>query len=1538
MAEDSIGTAWPTAIKRKISIVGQVVHTRRKSIVSESPIELSQSPESGGPSRSLQGCPLSPLTRVALVIPDDWKRDGDDGFSDAMPSSDEEISEEEEGGVPGGVLVDFLQRGCSIRKKRAGSQHSPTNKARFNEQPSLQGRCKSRNLQDALAEHYSVAQKLIGQHSTLDPNDFHEALERINYERLFSTIMEDFIRFWKVNGAAEWKVNPRTLLRQRAFEIAKYLNQAKCLYCEINQQLLVQSVRRFVETNQTKENAQERYGRTQQVWSQLHEGARKVEVPAVKAPFKDDLRRRLFGEQDKGLRPKSAGSVARCLSNIRSRPQSAAASDSGGCEMRKENSLLQDLDWKRRSCRSKASVGSWDWAHGSSLHSQKISRHARPARLTQYVIPAKEEECQYNEHWSVSLFDADDDELKKVAADFEDTSLECGPVGKIFLSQSIMSIADRPANRDPSESPTSWNSKINKCSSLPNLRSLSTTTAFSNHVLRGKQVVGKRPNSSSSSRREKHCSQLQLPVASAVSVPWQSRSPAPVLRMEDTSCKQYLRACLQNNTIPRPYPFITGHSLKLNAAGHVLSDKDLLDMTVALEGMHLEDIDLSDNTSLTEKSLLKFLSALSDGPTSSSLLRLSLKRCSHASKYSVLTKIIDLVGDDAGVQNLQHLDLTHVLMGLRCHLPFAKAVRDHQHLTSLNLSNTGLGINQGPEAKEFIYNLLGSQSVKVLDLGWNSMTQDFFSQIGERHIEMQKLRRLSLSNCTTAPARAQEATSIGYFLQHLARDAVLEFLDISLNHIDFRSALVLEDAVMNCKKLTEINVAHNPLGVVGMRSFLRLLCRDSSGLMSFQCHDSSSGLTKDERDGLQTFRASDPGGRYCLELDRPYHRAMLRMLYKTCDMFAVPIAEAFSHIAYSLPRWVHGEKDDRGIWIVPTEGKLNVTFSIDQAMQKQMQGVPPDDFDKYLQKYFGLMKIVPSFRKVIPLFAQWQSLRGSNVEQIVMLDAMAKDFSLSYAQIHQMTKCDLAKDVIIQRLFACVEGGDAPRYLTLGLNSKLSGFTRCMRHMSSLLAFNVHNPNGHYKLNLSQHSDHAVAERLLLLDRWESSLCQGKGLYDTTQRGNWSVIRNETYSNENINIRGMVDWHLPEYDILEFDYSSHRRPPATAIALDDITHSNIMLAIQQAASSTQGQITALRMSSHVIFLSAKQVRLLFGAYKDQSSYVELIVIFITRIMDIYNEKVFRVRIEDEALLDQMRRRIGHVALWPFIQPEQSHFFLNFCEREHRIVANMLVILSGKEDTRNLHNPKLCNGKGEQVILTSGVPRGWEKLGDIPTEGTLSVSYGCAPENKSLPRRKQLLETYGHWSVFIEPKDVMWWASLKDVPADVLAFLEFLIPRYEKMEMAFKAIDGHDGNGQIMLREFEDVVRAGGSLGCKKFQEPKHLEMERIRSVFRWLDPSGEGQVSIDEFMIFDQMLNEVTLSIEEFVEFCVRTFGSALEDAYQFLDGDGSGEIDRDEWQSACTQIGYLGPVDAIFNFCDKDEEGSISLDEFLNLEKFKKK
>lgn len=182
----------------------------------------------------------------------------------------------------------------------------------------------------------------------------------------------------------------------------------------------------------------------------------------------------------------------------------------------------------------------------------------------------------------------------------------------------------------------------------------------------------------------------------------------------------------------------------------------------------------------------------------------------------------------------------------------------------------------------------------------------------------------------------------------------------------------------------------------------------------------------------------------------------------------------------------------------------------------------------------------------------------------------------------------------------------------------------------------------------------------------------------------------------------------------------------------------------------------------------------------------------------------------------------------------------------------------------------------------------------------------------------------------EAHEVMWWSSLTESPEDVIEFLELLTGRFDDMQKAFVYIDGEDGNGIISLREFEEGYHR---MECKKFHGPD--EKRRLQGVFRFMDASGEGQLSVAEFMVFDQMFKEILLSIEEFVEFCVRTFGDDPCDTWEFIDDDHSGEVDEEEWSAACNNIGYLGPVLPIFRFLDKDDEGTISLDEFLELEKF---
>lgn len=1404
----------------------------------------------------------------------------------------------------GGALVDLLRRNSvsvgsiSPRKSRADKNA----------------------IKDALLLPTTVAE--LVEKNNLGMADRIDASLAANHELLLDGIMEDLTSFWKGCGDPQWQVRS-DMFRRRAMDVKKWHNETSCLSAEVNRWLFQYKIVHCHPPD--SETATEKHERTQQLWSQLHEGGRKVELAALAAPFKDDLRNRLFNddnrEESRSMRPQSAGAIGASGGNAGRRPASAGCLSKSGS--RRPSSAALDLDWKCRSSRSNVSAGSWDWARGSK-------------GLRQYVAPSQIG-SRATDHWAKSLFDLSEDKLREHAEAAEDREEMLREGSETFLTKAPRSAANASNEHNLSNSMKNRNSTSR---SLPHLKRLSgTTTALQNHVLLAKQPKPERlSNKMRPASATGKVDRGRPPLISTFSMPWQSKTPEPTLKCEDTPAKQYLRACRKDSTVPRPLPFITGHSLKLKAGNQVLSDKDLLDLTVVLGEFSLTDIDLEGNTALTEKSLLKLVQVLSKPPASTALLTLSLKRCLQASKHCVFSGFIDAIGDPMGVRNLRELDLTDVVMGMRCHLPFASVIRDHTSLKSLNLCNTGLGITQGHEAKQFIYDLLGSQSIEILDLGWNCFDAEFFTHLGQRHVEMQMLRRLTLSNCTSSP-KAGFSSTIVFFLEHLTRDFKLQFLDISLNHMDFRGALVAEDALMNCKKLTELNVSHNPLGVVGTRSLLRLLCRDSCGLMHFRCRDCFSGKSYLPDEGFQMFRCTNPGGRYHLNLQKHYHRALLRMLYKTGERFGLYPTDAFSNIVYSLGSWVHPANDSHGVWAVPNEGHLSVTFSVDSGIRNKAQDIYDYDFEGYLDRHFTLMRCAPSFRKVVPLFAQWRSSDSVIQEQSAMLDALSNDFRLTYPFMKYLCRNEELTGEIIQRLLGAVEGGVGARYLTLGLNRELVAYVRTLSRVKCLVKFNPQNPNGHYKLNMERHVEKALAERLLLLDRWESGVSLKLGHLDISQRGNNSVIRNEEFQHRPIDVRAMSEWHIPSYDILELDYTSNRRPPVKASCLDDATLSRIMVTLSQSECSTVFAKEALRMASHAMFITSTQLRTLFGAFKSEESYIELVVIFVTQVVDMQNEKIFRVRIENEAALAELSRRLGYIAMFPFIQPEQTRFVFNLAERDQRIATTLLLNLAVSESVDTARcNPEYIRSNGERDPLPTGVPRSWGDLNKIERGGQLSISYLCAPENVNFQKRKFLFETQGHWKLTVEEKDVQWWSSLKDAPEDVLTYLDFLTTQFAErrhpIRDAFAEIDGPGGNGNISLREFEAYTMTK----CKKFKGAR--EKERIEAVFRFLDPSGEGQVSADEFMILDQMFKEIKLSIIEFVEFCERTFGEDLADSWVELtrqdDGRDKEELRRDEWKAACDRIGYCGPVFPIFKFVDKDDEGTISEDEFLELEKVK--
>jgi len=292
--------------------------------------------------------------------------------------------------------------------------------------------------------------------------------------------------------------------------------------------------------------------------------------------------------------------------------------------------------------------------------------------------------------------------------------------------------------------------------------------------------------------------------------------------------------------------------------------------------------------------------------------------------------------------------------------------------------------------------------------------------------------------------------------------------------------------------------------------------------------------------------------------------------------------------------------------------------------------------------------------------------------------------------------------------------------------------------------------------------------------------------------------------------------------------------------------------------------------------------------------------------------------------------LGHLTYFPWVQPEQTYFEFDYSVYDERKTANVLLQLTAKESWNNLTEVKFIRGDGTEDPLPLGIPRMWETLEKMPTRGKFSGLYICSPDDQNFKIRASFQETYALWKAPERITDVTWWCSLIETPEDVIEYLEFLVARCKNMQDAFRKIDGPGGNGQITMREFEESIT---EMKCKKFKGDD--ESARLSKIFRFLDPSGEGQVSECEWAILDLVDREIRLSIKEFVQFLARTFGDDLENAWDAFDEDGGGEIEYHEWEEKLEEVGFFGPGRPIFSFLDKDEGGSISWEEFERLIEF---
>eukprot|EP00927_Polykrikos_kofoidii_P018808 TRINITY_DN18765_c0_g1_i2.p1 TRINITY_DN18765_c0_g1~~TRINITY_DN18765_c0_g1_i2.p1 ORF type:complete len:700 (+),score=134.94 TRINITY_DN18765_c0_g1_i2:28-2100(+) len=653
-------------------------------------------------------------------------------------------------------------------------------------------------------------------------------------------------------------------------------------------------------------------------------------------------------------------------------------------------------------------------------------------------------------------------------------------------------------------------------------------------------------------------------------------------------------------------------------------------------------------------------------------------------------------------------------------------------------------------------------------------------------------------------------------------------------------------------------------------------------------------------------------------------------------------SSAFSGVVCSPSTFSLASKAEDGVWIVPKHGKVSFLFSIQRLFDVGIREIHDEfNFTEVLEKLEMRTRSRLSFSKVVPGLAVWKMLEGSHQEQKIFLQALAKDFILTVDELIQLCRSQTRICDVLGRLLHCVVGGSSSVFITLqfAASASIDEYMATRRCMDKYCMVNFEHPTGHYKLDLSNCAEFGIAQKLLLLDRWETGIAKRQERLVTSQNGLNTQVRNGRYASANLPVANIQEWMLPSVDILELDYVGGKRPSADSKPLPTSTFESVKARLYTSPLGIDARTEVLRMVAHLFCVSAKQLREFVGFCAHARERAELFVLMFFRLADVANEKVVRVRFEESVELHALMDRLGHVTLFPFIQPEQSMFHFDLSRFDQRLAAHLIVRLASKEDDGNLRNYGYVNANGTVDSLTLGVPRSWgEDVKSVPQGGSFRVTYQCAPEKRNFAFRQMLLKTYGLWPWSPPEEDVLWWASTTEAPPDVIEFLEFLVSRFDLIDEVFDVFDkatmGNTGNGQITLRKFEECFR---TLGCNKFKT--HDEKSRIIGIFRYLDKGGEGEISRHEWSALDALWTELQTTIRDFVSFLEMKFGESndfLATAWRELDVDGDGELVAEEWSSITRlRFGYFGPTMVIFHFLDKDDEGFVSMDGFRALEKF---
>lgn len=242
--------------------------------------------------------------------------------------------------------------------------------------------------------------------------------------------------------------------------------------------------------------------------------------------------------------------------------------------------------------------------------------------------------------------------------------------------------------------------------------------------------------------------------------------------------------------------------------------------------------------------------------------------------------------------------------------------------------------------------------------------------------------------------------------------------------------------------------------------------------------------------------------------------------------------------------------------------------------------------------------------------------------------------------------------------------------------------------------FNWLNCSGNWHFDLGNKKHREIFLQLAALNSFESRFSkENSGRGDTSQKGNWSNYRNESYCGESdFVLDESFTSDLPYSGSLLFDYVSSTRPTvssaeaAEGVSVDTISKEEIkrlcsMLGLSKRKKLPKNKCIMafldIQVASCKYYFTVQDVLYFFDHFEDDDqTKVKLIIILFSRILDIENMHVL-LREVSQSSVDIIARSLGWLNILNPLVPYHS-FNLLLRYRDNRLVAYMLLSLGSQE--------------------------------------------------------------------------------------------------------------------------------------------------------------------------------------------------------------------------------------------------------------------